>query len=326
MLQISTIWGILYMYESLQERVIKMIEFKHIKLEDKDTIKKYLFDGNERGCEYSFANLYMWGRQRYSEVEGHLVLFSQYDRKSVYPFPVGVGDKKAVLDALINDSCERGITCRFTGLTSREREILEKLYPNEFHIKCDRGSWDYVYDINDLAELRGRKFHSKKNKYNQFINACPDYRVEEINNGNIQKIKEMVDAWYRDKLIDNPDSEFEMEKAAIKKGFEHFFELDMDGIAIFCGDEVLAMTMGSFTSENTIDVHFEKARTEIDGTYAAINCEFARYLREKYPQLEYLNREEDMGIEGLRKAKTSYRPHHMIEKCWARKAEDGYEY
>ncbi len=303
-----------------------MIEFKRVSVEDKEKYMEYLNDGKERGCEYTFANLYIWGRQRAAIVENHLVLFSQYDRRSVYPLPVGNGDKKAVLDELIADATERGITCRFTGVTDSEKELLESLYPDKFHFQCDRNFFDYVYDINDLSDLRGRKFHSKKNHYNRFCEMYPNSRIEELCEANLPKVKEMVEEWYRDKRADNPASDFEMEEIAIAKAFKHYSELGMEGIAIIDGDTVLAMTMGSFNSSNTIDVHFEKAKFGIDGAYAAINCEFARYLRDKYPQVLYLNREDDMGLEGLRKAKESYRPHHMIEKYWARKLEDGYEY
>lgn len=90
-----------------------------------------------------------------------------------------------------------------------------------------------------------------------------------------------------------------------------------------CGkQEILAVTMGSRLWSDTFDIHFEKAREDVDGAYAAVNCEFARYLRLKYPNLRYLNREDDVGLAGLRKAKLSYNPHHMVEKSWAYLAED----
>ena len=91
------------------------------------------------------------------------------------------------------------------------------------------------------------------------------------------------------------------------------------------GEEVLAVTMGSRLSANIFDIHFEKARDDIDGAYAAVNREFARYLRQRYPELEFLNREDDLGLEGLRKAKLSYCPHHMVEKYWAYLAEEEHE-
>lgn len=303
-----------------------MIDFKPITPDKNDLYEKYLFDGNERGCEYSFANLYMWGRQKAAILNDNLVLFSQYNRRSVYPFPVGVGDKKAVIDAIIADSKERGIPCRFTGLTSREKGILEELFPGMFRFHCDRDFFDYVYDINDLAELKGKRFHSKKNHFNKFVTNYPNYRVEEINNANIGKAIDMVNEWYEDRLREAPDSDFQMEQIAIKKAFANYDELRMDGLIMYDGDDVIAITLGSHTSKDTIDVHFEKARRDVDGAYAVINREFAQHIRNKYPEIKYLNREDDMGIEGLRKSKESYRPHHMVEKCWACLLEEGYEY
>ena len=100
----------------------------------------------------------------------------------------------------------------------------------------------------------------------------------------------------------------------------------MEGIVLTVGGEVLGFTMASRLSADTFDVHFEKARADVQGAYAAVNCEFANYLREKYPLVKYLDREEDMGLEGLRRAKESYHPHHKVEKCWACLLEDGYDY
>lgn len=303
-----------------------MIDFKAITKDKKEEFEQCLFDGNERGCEYSFANLYMWGRQRGEIIDGYLVLFSQYNRRTVYPFPVGNGDIKPVLDTVIADSKERGIPCRFTGMTAREKAILEELYPDKFSYHCDRDFFDYVYDINDLAELKGRKYHSKKNHFNRFVTAYPDYRVEPISDKNIDEVREMVDKWYADRLAEAPDSDFQMEQVAIEKAIKSYKELGMEGLALYIGDKMVAMTLASRMSYNTFDVHFEKAVRGIDGAYAVINCEFARYIRDKYPEIEFLNREDDMGIEGLRKAKEGYRPHHMVEKCWAHLSEDGYDY
>ena len=117
-----------------------------------------------------------------------------------------------------------------------------------------------------------------------------------------------------------------MEQAALMRALCDFEAIGMDGLAILDGDEVLAFTLGSFLTKDTFDVQFEKAKSDIQGAYTVVNYEFARYLRQKYPSLVYLDREEDMGLEGLRRAKQSYRPHHMIEKCWAHLKEEGYDY
>ena len=303
-----------------------MIPFKPISIENKELYQSYLLDGKERGCEYSFSNLFLWGRQNAAIVHDHLVLFSQFNRRTVYPFPVGTADKKAVLDAIIADAKERGISCRLTGLSCADNEVLEHYYPGLFRFHCDRDSFDYVYAIDDLADLPGKTYQKKRNHCNRFKSEHPNYHVEALNEANLPLVEQLVANWYREKLAENPESDFLMEQTAILKAFRNYKELGMEGLVLFDGEEVLAMTLGSIVTPDTFDVHFEKGKAKVNGAYAIINQEFARYIREKHPQIRFLNREEDMGIEGLRLAKQRYYPHHMVEKCWAHLMEADYEY
>jgi len=303
-----------------------MIHFQPFDLSRKAEYDAILLNAGERGCEYSFANLYLWGRQKAAFLNGNLAFFSQYNRKTVYPFPVGNGDLKATLDAIIHDAQARGIPCRLTGLTPDDCAKLEALYPGKFRFHPDRDFFDYVYDINALADLKGKKLQRKRNHINKFLQLRPDFTVEPISDDNICQVQQLVDEWYRLRLEEAPHSDFHMEQAAITKALRNHKELGMEGLLLKDGDELLAMTMGSRLSPTTFDIHFEKALDRADGAYPAINREFARYLREKYPELKYLDREDDMGLEGLRKAKLSYYPDHMIEKSWACLLEDGYDY
>lgn len=305
---------------------IKKINFEKITLKDKALYESYFPDTEERGCEFSFANLYLWGRQNYALVNEHIVLFSQFNRRSVYPYPIGSGDKKTVIDSVIADAAERGIPCRITGLSRNARNTLESLYPGKFRFHSDEGSFDYVYDINDLADLKGKKFQSKRNHINRFKDACPDYKAEPITDDNIDAVRQMAERWYKDKLEENPEADYYMEEAALHKAMRDYKDLCLEGMVIFSGDEAVAFTFAGRMTSDTFDVHFEKARSDIQGSYAIINCEFAKYIRNKYPDVRYLDREEDMGLEGLRKAKQSYNPHHRVEKFWACLLEEGYEY
>lgn len=302
------------------------IDFMPFSPEDRQIYNDFLFKEEERGCEFSFANLYLWGRQSFARLFNHIVLFSQFDRRTVYPYPLGKGDKKAVIDAIISDARSRGIPCRITGMSHNQADELESLFPGKFKFHSDRGSYDYVYDINDLAELKGKKYHSKKNHLNRFLENCAGYKALPITENNILSAKNFADEWFAVKEKENPDGDYLMEKAALTKAFKHYFEIGLEGLIIVKDGEVLALTMGSLLSLDTFDVHFEKARADINGAYAVVNYEFARYIRDKHPQIKYLDREEDMGLEGLRKAKESYKPHHMTEKCWAHLLEDGYDY
>jgi len=303
-----------------------MIQFHPISLDAKHTYLQYRTDKRELGCEYSFANLYMWGRQNLAFIHDHAVLFSQFNQRTIYPYPVGNGDKKAVLEAIIADAKERGISCRITSLDAEGRETLEKLFPGKFYFHCDRDFFDYVYDINDLADLKGKNYQKKRNHFKRFLATFPEYTREPITPDNLEQVRLMLEKWYREKMQDNPTGDFLMEQVALKKALTHYEDLSMDGLLLKDGDRILAMTIGSFINEDTMDIHFEKALRDADGAYAAINREFALYLREKYPKLRFLNREDDMGIEGLRLAKQRYFPHHMVEKYWAHLSEEGYEY
>ena len=303
-----------------------MIEFRKLTPEDRAPYQHLLLESGERGCEFSFANLYLWGRQRIAFLQGHALLFSQFDRRTVYPFPVGSGDKKAILEAIIADSRERGISCRITGLTGENIRLMQTLFPDRFYYHCDRNAFDYVYAIDDLADLKGRKYQKKRNHYNRFRTAFPYYTVQPLTAALLPAVQAMVADWYARRMALDPTADLLMERKALEKALVCHEQLGMDTLVLTDGDEVLAFTMASFLTADTMDVHFEKAREDVDGAYTAINCEFARYLRNKYPHLRYLNREEDMGLEGLRKAKESYLPHHMTEKCWAHLQEDGYDY
>lgn len=303
-----------------------MLDFKKITPEDRERYMQMLLQSGARGCEFSFSNLYLWGRQRLTFVHDQALLFSQFDRRTVYPFPVGGGDKRAAVEAIIEDAHQRGIPCRITGLTEEDIRTLQTLFPDRFFYHCDRDSFDYVYAIDDLADLKGRKYQKKRNHYNRFCANFPHYTVRPLDEALLPGVKAMVDRWYDARLEADPKADFLMERRALDKALRDYASLDMDSLVLLDGDEVLAFTMGSRLSQDTMDIHFEKAREDVEGAYAAINCEFARYLRQKYPWLQYLNREEDMGIPGLRKAKESYLPHHMQEKCWAHLREDEYDY
>lgn len=303
-----------------------MIDFQPLTLEDRERFEPYLLTGEERGCEYSFANLYLWGRQRAAVVGDQLLLFSQFNRRTVYPYPAGAGNKKEALDAIIADASQRGIPCRITGLNQDHIALIQREYPDRFRFHCDRDSYDYIYAIDDLADLKGKKYQKKRNHVNRFQVTYPYYTTEPITEHNLASVMEMAQQWYAQRLQEDPHGDYHMERSALMKALKHLKELNMESLVLRDGDDILAFTLGSRLSESTFDIHFEKARADIDGAYAVINCAFARYLRSKYPDVQYLNREDDLGLEGLRKAKLSYYPHHLVEKCWACLLEDGYDY
>lgn len=301
-----------------------MIKFEKLNTANKAAYDEYLLHCGQRGCEYNFSNLYLWGRQRAAFVGDSLVFFSQFNQRSVYLFPVSRSNPKQALDAIIHDAQTRDIPCRLTSLTHEDCDLLEALYPDQFRFHHDRNSFDYIYNIEDLATLKGKKFQKKRNHLNKFKLQHPDHYFVPLTDANTPQVEDMLQRWYKQKLEADPEGDFYMEQVAICRAMRHREELDMEGLVLMEGDELLAMSMGSHLAANTFDVQFEKA---IDETaYVAMCSGFAAHLMDKYPHLQYLNREDDLGIEGLRKSKLAYNPVMLIEKHWACLKECGCDY
>ncbi len=291
-----------------------MIQFERLTIEQKPAYDALLRRAAHRGCAFSFANIYLWGRQCAARLGDDLLLFSHFHGKTMYPYPVCPGSARHAIDALMADARERGIPFRLAGLNTQDVADLESWYPGHFRFHCGRDGHEYVYAIDDLADLKGKKYQPKRNHVNRFLAEYPDAVILPLDENTLTDAKNLADRWYQRR---DPEEDAGMELVALNRAFTHWKELGLEGLVLYVGNQVVAMTMGSFLGDDTVDVHFEKADLDYNGAYAVINRAFARHIRDKYPQVKYLNREEDMGLEGLRKAKLSYHPHHMVEKCWA---------
>lgn len=299
-----------------------MIPFRRLKADDRAKVHPVFYSDGKQNSEYSFNNLFLWGRQEVAEVCGCICGFCHWGGRSMYLFPQGGGDKLQALEALIGDASERGIPLRLCGLSRGEVAFLEEHFPGRFRISSLRDTYDYIYDIERLAALSGRKLAQKRNHIHRFEDEHPDWCVEEINEENLPQCREMVEQWYLHHAELYGESDFSMEQDAIRLCFTHYAALEMEGLLLRVGGEIVAVTMGNRTSTDTFDVNFEKAYSDMQGAYPLINRSFARFLHEKYPELKWLNREDDMGIPGLRKAKESYHPDILAEKFNALLLED----
>lgn len=303
-----------------------MIDFHKPELSNADAYNAFLMHCGERGCEYSLVNLYLWGHQKVAFLHGCLVFFSQYEQRSIYPFPIGNGDLHAALESILQDARERGIQCRLTSMTAADCAILEELYPGKFRYHPDRTYSDYIYNIENLANLPGRKYQRKRNHLNRFRQNHPDCQMVCIDKALFPQVQEMLSAWYESRQDAETPDEFHMEQVALRRAFENWDALGLEGVVLMENGSILALAIGSLLSEYTFDVHFEKALDIYDGAYAAINQAFAAHLHSKYDFLRWLNREDDMGLPGLRKAKLSYCPDRLQVKFWAHLWEDDDEH
>ncbi len=302
-----------------------MIPFKRLLPEDRERIYDCFNRAGREGCEYSFVNLYLWGKQLAARVGDYFTVFSHFYGHSMYLFPAGQGDLRPVLEALRQDAGERGIPFRMTAMTQQDCDDVEAAFPGVFQFTPDRDGCDYLYEVEHLAELKGKKYQQKRNHINRFLEAAPQWHAEEITPGLLPVCRQLLDRWYRTRLEEDPHSNFHLEQLATDRALRCYEALALEGLVLFNGEEPVAMTMGSRLSDTVFDVHFEKALGLYPGDYAMINQCFARYIRDKYPEIRYLNREDDMGLPGLRKAKLSYHPDRMVEQFRCFVKEDLYE-
>ena len=297
-----------------------MIDFRTPQPSDKAWVDALLAQADYRGCDYNFTNLFVWSRaygQEIAQVNGFLVTHLCGRMGCSYMYPAGSGDLAAAIDILAREADERRQPLRLVCLTTRQMEELDRLMPGRFAYEADRDGFDYLYDIDRLADLTGKKLHAKRNHINRFMDNNPSWVYEEITPQTLPECLEMDKEWYRRSMAREGAAEerdLGDEGIALRTAMDHYHALGLEGGLIRVYGEVVAFTMGDRLNSDTYDVHFEKAYGELQGAYAMINREFARWVRAKHPDVRYLNREDDMGVEGLRKAKESYHPDRMVEK------------
>lgn len=291
-----------------------MLNFREITLADREVIHNIYYRATAHGSEFSFANLFFWGEQKVAFVGDAPVFLSRFGAHYSYPVPFF---DLSLISALREDAHERGIPFRLFGLTAQEVEALSAAYPEQFRCHPVRDSFDYVYDIERLCELHGKKLQAKRNHCNRFEEANPDYRVVPLDAALLPRCREFTERWYATHAAGGAENDYAGERRAIARAFDQFDALHMEGIAIETGDGMVAFSIGNRIREDTFDVNYEKAVADVNGAYSIVNREFARLLRARYPELRFLNREDDMGIEGLRRAKESYAPDILLEKYLA---------
>ena len=209
---------------------------------------------------------------------------------------------RPVLDALWEDSRREGHSFVVRSLTKETMARLQALYPDQFTYQADRDAFDYLYEIDTLAELTGKKYQAKRNHINRFVENWPQWYTQAVTPDNLDVCRALTDAWCQ-------AHDAAGDRRALEKAFEHFEALGFEGIILYAEpDRPVAFSLGNRISRDTFDVNFEKAFADVQGAYPMINREFARHVRAAHPEIRYLNREDDMGVEGLRKAKESYHP------------------
>lgn len=293
-----------------------MIDFQPVTLADKALIDSYVRPSECRNCDMAFANMLCWQfvyQSAKAVVDGFLVIRFRIGGggKIGYMQPLGEGDFSRIIPSLAEDAHRHGQRLRLIGLSDQGRDILRNSSCGEFAFESDRNMEDYIYNAEELRTLPGRRYQSKRNHINRFTTEY-DFRYEPLTRDRFAECLRLEAEWR--KAHAGQLRGLSAEQHAMRLAFAHFDELGLVGGCIYANDKMVAFTYGSPINHDTFDCHVEKADTEYDGAFTIINKLFAEHLP---PEYLYINREEDLGIEGLRRAKLSYHPALLLRKYTA---------
>lgn len=292
-----------------------MLIFKKLTIKDKPILDKYLKNYQFTTSEYSFTTLLVWRKAcdiQYAIYNGVLII-KKKDFKEKYYFMQPIRYKKEnlkeLIDVLKEYKKENNMDYLFKDVENSFLDDLKGIYGNTAQVEEDSDNFDYIYSKEKLISLSGKKLHSKKNHYNNFIKTY-NYTVKDLSeSGVIEDCIKLTNKWYEENY--NGDRYLTYELEGIIEVLHNSNELNLKGMAVYVDNKIATFTVGEIVNDDMAIVHFEKGLKDINGIYAFTNKTFVeRYLSE----VEYINREQDLGIEGLRKAKKSYYPIKLEEK------------
>lgn len=287
-----------------------MLQFRPIELADRELVNRYLREKDFPGDQYSFGNLFIWRKSYCAELceeDGFLYIRSGKPGNYQFMCPMGKGDLKQAVNRLREWCRAVGSPLKMFWVPPEDKAKLEVLFSGEIQISSNRDTFDYIYERERLRTLAGRKLQPKRNYVNRIKKK--NWSYEPITRENLPECIEMQKLWCRENNRCAEGSAHE-ESCAVRQAFQYFWELGLTGGCIRLDGKIVAYTIGEPLNSDTYIVHIEKAFAEVEGAYPLINQQFVEHAMEGY---RFVNREDDTGSEGLRKAKLSYDPYRLLE-------------
>ena len=285
------------------------LTFHQLTLSDREAMQAVMLHAGRRNCNYTFANLVGWQFWYYTEVcvlDNTVVLHYTFDGQRAYMVCTAEELTLELIEALLNDS-----NGDLTLIGLEDSQVTQLQTSNsklQTSVESVRDQYDYIYRRTDLATLHGSHLNAKRNHIHRFRAAHPDFEYRQLTPELFDECRRLTEIW-REEINDNGNVTIEAERRVMETIFSNWDALGMIGGSIFVDGNMVAFTYGAAVTNDTLDVCVEKADRHVEGAFAIINQQFAEHLPEQYI---YLNREEDMGIPGLRQAKLSYHPEILL--------------
>ena len=294
-----------------------MLKFRAVSVQDFETVENILNKTNVTNCEYCYPTLLVWSKRHPSELaieDDTFFVRSEGHEHMWYLFPKGKMDTEKAINLILEDAKSHGHPISIYGMDKEDAEFIKENFKGKLEIEDDRDGADYIYTQEDLSTLPGKKYQKKRNHVSRFLREHPDYEFVKITDENKDKARKYVDTWCT-KYEHDDDWDFISEKQGINELLDNFDRLKLHGAMIEVDGEVVAMTIAAAINDEMVDIMIEKAYHEMNGAYAIINRDFAKNCLSGF---RLINREDDLGLENLRKAKLSYYPCEIMEKYIAR--------
>ncbi|MBQ9686754.1 MAG: DUF2156 domain-containing protein [Oscillospiraceae bacterium] len=295
-----------------------MIEFHAITLMDKEWVDQHLRCENSPSADFNFGNMFIWDghyRQLICRFGDRTLTKVRRHGEPCFVFPVGCGALRPAIEALREYAAVRGFPMLLRGVTEAQRERLEQEYPGRFTFTEDEKYADYIYEAARLSTYAGKALHGKKNHCNRF-EAEHEWEFKPLTRELIPACMHMLEAWTAANA-DRLDDSIIYEHEAIERAFTYYEALGLEGGVLYADGNLVGFSFGEMTSADTFDVHVEKADAAMNGAYPMVCREMTRLMMARHPELTYMNREDDMGLEALRTSKLSYKPAFMVRKYMA---------
>jgi len=281
--------------------------FHQLTLSDREAIQAVTLPSGQRYCNYTFANLVGWQFWYNTEVcvlEKAVMLRYTFNGQRAYMVCTSEELSLELIEALFDDS-HGDLT--LIGLEDSQVAQLS-IFNSQFSISSEpvRDQYNYIYRRTDLETLHGKHLDAKRNHIHRFRAEHPDFEYRPLTPELFGECRRLTEIWQEEK---DASGTIDAEKQVMETIFSNWDALGMTGGSIFVDGRMVAFTYGAAVTTDTLDVCVEKADRHVEGTFAIINQQFAEHLPEQYT---YLNREEDMGIPGLRQAKLSYHPEILL--------------
>lgn len=293
-----------------------MLEFREISIEDKVIFDRYFAQSKPQASEYNFTNIFMWSNYygfTFTEIDNWLCILGKPEISEPFLFaPIGVGNIESfnrVVEFLKEYFMSINACVKFIRVSENEKLMFKSLGNNSIEILQDPNNSDYIYNSEDLIKLSGKRYDGKRNHIHKFKREY-DFSYKKIDSSNLHQCHEVMEKWFSGRDGEQENSYY-FEMLANEKLLKNYEKLNCVGAIVEVDNVAEGFTVGELLNDDTAVIHIEKANGKIHGLYTFLNQQFCE---NQWSTVKYINREQDLGVEGLKKAKLSYHPAKMVDK------------